>query len=653
MGAIYKVRHRLLDEIRVIKVIRPHLSTNAEMGERFLREARLAIRVRHPNIAQLHDFSVDPNGTAYIVMEFIDGLTLADVLAGSSPIPLGLALEVAHGALGAIGYLHRRDMIHRDISPDNLMLGRDEEGMPRVTLLDLGIAKSLVGSSVLTSTGAFLGKPRYASPEHFKTEGLEGVGPRSDLYSFGVVLYELLTGVCPVQGRDLSSWIAGHLFRPPLDFGESDPEKRVPPELRAILLKVLAKAPEDRFVSAQEMIGALEPLRVRHPVEPGALERALGAPDLPQGPIVPPSSGTTQEALDRRFAPLETPLPQPAGSTLILTPREAVPAPEAPRVQQQAEHTHALSPRSSQDMAVVPVSSVPVFPGKVPGAAGPSLMRRLLPAIAGVVLLVFALGMWRVIRSREAAPVASQTAENVTSQPKPEVAAPRAPEASPKPEGTAPVSESSMAPVPVPPPSLPEPPKPQMVQPAAGERSVANSSKGKAASEAKELPAVPLRRESSGSSRSERTEVRQAEPSSAAAEIPAPAKSETTTKPEPALPQAPVSTQDAAPQFSPIQPARVLRAPALEYPREARGSGIHAVIILRVLVNAKGEPAQVEVRRSMAKRGKDGKPPTPEQALAFQNAAFIAAYKTRFAPAMRDGKPQEWLVELVQDFQPE
>jgi hypothetical protein len=77
------------------------------------------------------------------------------------------------------------------------------------------------------------------------------------------------------------------------------------------------------------------------------------------------------------------------------------------------------------------------------------------------------------------------------------------------------------------------------------------------------------------------------------------------------------------------------------------------VIILRVLVNAKGEPAQVEVRRSMAKRGKDGKPPTPEQALAFQNAAFIAAYKTRFAPAMRDGKPQEWLVELVQDFQPE
>jgi serine/threonine-protein kinase len=611
MGAVYKVRHRLLDEIRVIKVIRPHLSTSPEMGERFLREARLAIRVRHPNIAQLHDFSIDPDGTAYIVMELIDGLSLADVLARAAPLPPGLTLEIARGALSAIGYLHRREMIHRDVSPDNLMLGRDEEdGGPRVTLLDLGIAKSLAGSSALTSTGAFLGKPRYASPEHFGAEGLAAVGPRSDLYSLGIVLYELLTGVCPVQGRDMSSWIAGHLFRPPVGFAESDPEGRVPADLQAVLLKVLAKAPADRFASAEEMAAALAPIRARFPVEPSALERALGGPPANAPPAALPSPGTTQEALDRQFAPLQTPPPRPApAATLVLHSLEPLPPPEP---------AHA-PPLPAEGTQVLP------RPPAVEDRARPA--RRLIPVLAGLLLVALSLGIWSMVRSREPAPPPPVP---VAAAPTPAPAVPeRAPEpvvATPPPPAaeSTPVAETP-APTPEPPAeprvrSAPEPP------PAPRKRPEAEAPKQETRRERpsrSEPPAVPA------------TSEPPSEPPAAQAPV--------EPAPEPVVPPAP----------PPSQPARILSAPKPEYPRKARGSGIHAVIIVAVRVDTKGLVDKVEVRRALAKRGSNGQPPTAAQAQAFQDAAVEAARKALFQPATKDGKPVSWMVELVEDFLPE
>src|SRR5262245_22170091 len=125
MGAIYKVRHRLLDELRVVKVIRPHMASRQEAAERFLREARVAIRLRHPNIAQLHDFAVGADGNAFIVMEFIDGSTLQEILKRHGPPPVALGVEIGRQALRALGYLHRQKIVHRDVSPDNLMLTRD------------------------------------------------------------------------------------------------------------------------------------------------------------------------------------------------------------------------------------------------------------------------------------------------------------------------------------------------------------------------------------------------------------------------------------------------------------------------------------------------------------------------------------------------
>jgi len=151
MGAIFLVRHRLLDELRVVKVLRSELVTDQDLRQRFLREAKIAIQLRHPNIAQLYDFSVDDEGTAWIVLEYIDGITLEEYLRQPEARHLPLTLAIAQQGLRALGYLHRKGFVHRDIAPDNLMLTRDVDGEPLVKLIDLGIVKILKGEARSTS----------------------------------------------------------------------------------------------------------------------------------------------------------------------------------------------------------------------------------------------------------------------------------------------------------------------------------------------------------------------------------------------------------------------------------------------------------------------------------------------------------------------
>src|SRR6476620_6891208 len=135
MGTIYRVRHRLLDEIRIIKVMRPHAASDPDLRRRFREEARIATRLKHPNICSIHDFAVDDGGRSYLVMEYVDGVNLADFM-GSLGLPgVPLTLEIAHQALLALGYLYRKGGDHRDVAPDNLMLTYDEDRRPVVKLI--------------------------------------------------------------------------------------------------------------------------------------------------------------------------------------------------------------------------------------------------------------------------------------------------------------------------------------------------------------------------------------------------------------------------------------------------------------------------------------------------------------------------------------
>jgi serine/threonine protein kinase len=310
MGAVYKVRHRLLDEVRVVKVMRPHLAEDEVLRARFLREAKVAIKLRHPNLAQIYDFTVDESGYAYLVMEFIDGLNLQEVIKVLERPGLGLVLEVARQSLEALGYLHRKRIIHRDVSPDNLLVTRDDEGRLQVKLIDLGIAKVRGGDDSLTSEGTFLGKVRYSSPEHFKTQEGSGVKAASDLYSFGVVLYEMLTGAYPIKGTSVASLISGHLMHPPLEFKESDPDGRIPDELREVVQKSLEKNPKKRYGSSESFIKALQPWIDSHPLDEDEFQTIFDLPTLTTHKIrTVKKPGSTQSRIDRSFGLSTTPPP--------------------------------------------------------------------------------------------------------------------------------------------------------------------------------------------------------------------------------------------------------------------------------------------------------------------------------------------------------
>lgn len=254
MGCVYKVRHRDLDEVQIVKTLQAHLSSNEALRERFINEARRGMRLRHPHIAGVHDFAVCADGTGYIVMEYIHGLNLRDLLAAKGPLSVDLVGVIATQTLDALAYLHSQKMVHRDISPDNLILTTTADGRPFVKLIDLGISKSLEAGNKMTETGQFLGKVTYASPEQFGGD-LDG---RSDLYSLGVVLYKLLTDADPIVGDNWREIISAHLFQPPRPFDVVAPGNKIPEPVQRVIFRALEKDPDKRFANATEFCAAVE-----------------------------------------------------------------------------------------------------------------------------------------------------------------------------------------------------------------------------------------------------------------------------------------------------------------------------------------------------------------------------------------------------------
>ena len=258
MGAIYKVRHRLLNELRVIKVMRPEVAQSSEQRKRFLREAQTATRLRHTNIVAFHDFFIDDEDTAYMVMEYIEGINLRDMVRDCGPFPISLALDLSRQCLSAFDYLHRKGVVHRDVSPDNVMMTREEDGSVRAKLIDLGIAKIAQAKEELTGADEFIGKLRYSSPEQLTSSGQ--IDARSDLFSFGIVLYEILTGVRPYGGETIHEIVANRLNQPPLPFSSSDPEGRLSAAVQEAILKALRTNVEERYQTASEFGKTLESL---------------------------------------------------------------------------------------------------------------------------------------------------------------------------------------------------------------------------------------------------------------------------------------------------------------------------------------------------------------------------------------------------------
>lgn len=266
MGEVLLARHLHLDELRVIKVLRRDLAADEASQKRFLREARLATQIKHPNVAILHDCTRLPQGAFYMVWEYVEGHDVGSWLEERGPFAVPQAIDLAIQALRGLEAIHATGVIHRDVSPDNLMIFRGPRGSLRLKIIDLGLARALAPDPnfEITQAGTFTGKLAYCSPEQARMAEGERLDRRTDLYSLGLVLYEMVCGEQPFGGRGPAA-VYKRVEEEPIPLARRNPEVAVPAALDRVVMQALEREPAERFADAVSFIEALD--RVREGLE--------------------------------------------------------------------------------------------------------------------------------------------------------------------------------------------------------------------------------------------------------------------------------------------------------------------------------------------------------------------------------------------------
>jgi serine/threonine-protein kinase len=380
MGAVYKARDRVLDEVVAVKILRADVAGTPEMADRFRREIKLARRVSHFNVCRIHEYGEDGR-LQFISMELVEGINLKELLKRRSQLPADEAFEIAIQAAEGLEAIHRVGIVHRDLKALNIMI--DGAGVVRV--MDFGIAKRMAPEGEgPKASGYIMGTPEYMSPEQGRGRKIDF---RSDIYSLGIVVYELFTGRVPFRGDTPVSTLLMHVEQPPpLDEAASIPAALIP-----VLRRALAKDPAQRFATARELAEALR--AARH----AALGAAAISPATPQGtapvrvpatvdfrvlgivagvatavgalaffllyrPIADPSSSPPVPILSPPPVLSPSPVATPAASSAVPDPTPAAPATR-------------VTPAPATDAAPVPPASSPT-----PLAAPPSEPRPVSPA---------------------------------------------------------------------------------------------------------------------------------------------------------------------------------------------------------------------------------------------------------------------------------
>jgi serine/threonine protein kinase len=255
MGAVYRGEHVVIGKKVAVKFLHSDLAGNAEVVKRFYREAQAAAAIGHDSIIDVLDVGLSPNGEPYLVMEYLEGESLGDMLARTGPLDLPAALGVLEPALRALAAAHAKGIIHRDLKPDNIFVVRQPSGPPKIKLIDFGISKftDTGGGEKLTQTGSVMGTPAYMAPE--QARGSAGLDQRADLYSIGVILYEMLTCKLPFSGNNFTEIIINILTAEPMPPAQAYPG--FPAEATALVMRALAQSPAERFESAEAMIAEM------------------------------------------------------------------------------------------------------------------------------------------------------------------------------------------------------------------------------------------------------------------------------------------------------------------------------------------------------------------------------------------------------------
>jgi serine/threonine-protein kinase len=264
MGSIYYAEHALIGRAAAIKVLHPEMSTNKEAVNRFFNEAKATTTIKHPGIVEVFDYGYLPNGDGYIIMELLEGMTLAERLEKGGVFSEGNAALLVRGVCSALAAAHAKGIVHRDLKPDNIFLVEDPDAPlgERPKVLDFGIAKLTdIGiAGEVTKTGFVMGTPTYMSPEQCRGTGL--LDHRADLYSIGCILYELSCGRPPFEALGAGELIGAHQHLQPPPPSEFNPD--ISKDMEALILRLLEKDPAKRVQSATELAQQLAAIARNH-----------------------------------------------------------------------------------------------------------------------------------------------------------------------------------------------------------------------------------------------------------------------------------------------------------------------------------------------------------------------------------------------------
>jgi serine/threonine protein kinase len=378
MGSVYRGKHVLMDKTVAIKVLRPSLAGDDAVVARFSREAKAASKISHPHAVNVTDFGEAENGVVFLVMEYLDGRTLKEVIATEGALSLDRAVEIVRQVAGALDVAHSQGVIHRDLKSENVMLVH-HNGDEWAKVLDFGIAKILQPAGVrdteITQANLVVGTPQYMSPEQCSQSG--GLDARSDIYSLGIILYEMLSARVPFTGESATAIMMKQVQDPPPSILSARPD--LPPAVDEVIKRALAKQPIDRFQSAGELSAALT--------------KAASAEGAFQSAVV---AGATTAAQTRANAAVG-PVADDVDEVTLVRPREEI-------------------------TEIRPRQSVPVRPAPPPPAASFNPWRVMIPAaiaLVAVFAVVFLLtrGSGSTDQTQGAQPALSPDANSQPVQP--------------------------------------------------------------------------------------------------------------------------------------------------------------------------------------------------------------------------------------------
>lgn len=316
MGTVYRATQLGIERMVAVKILHPELANQPEAVLRFHREAKVVSTLNHPNIVHIYLFGHLPDGNLYIVQEFVRGRSLSvDMEQGT--IGLRRTLHIADQILSAIGEAHANGVIHRDIKPENVMLTTVGDDQYFVKILDFGVAKRITTQTFATRDGLIFGSPRYISPEAAQGDKID---PRSDLYSVGVVMYQMLSGEPPFESRKPVQVLMDHINKPPPRLSQRPAAIDVPASVEAVVMKLLGKKPEHRYPTASAVRDALIDA-----------SRGLGIPHQPVGSMLPHEGREAQARAAHHASPAAGGMQVASSSTAVSAvatpPARSAPAP--------------------------------------------------------------------------------------------------------------------------------------------------------------------------------------------------------------------------------------------------------------------------------------------------------------------------------------